>query len=60
MRDAICFWWFLVIVPGFQGLPVLTSVGPFAVQAQCEHYRHWTNDEIPHNYVSDCWSDESA
>ena len=53
-------WWFLVMVPGFQGLPVLTVVGPFAVEAQCEKYWHWVEAQIPHNYVSDCWDEESA
>ena len=58
--SVVVTWWFIVIVPGFQGLPVLTMVGPFAVEMQCEKYWNWVQTQIPHNYLSDCWDDETA
>jgi hypothetical protein len=47
-------------VPGFQGTPHPTIFGPYAVQLQCEKYLAWTASQMPHEYLSDCWSDEGA
>ena len=55
MRLAVCFWWF--IVSNWLSGHVAATQGPFADQAQCEHYRQELFAFKNGLVASSCWWD---